>query len=435
MKKRAIAALAMFAAASVVLAGCSASNDQKAGGGDGTTLTYWASNQGTSIENDKATLTPLLKKFTEESGVKVDLEVIGWGDLQTRIQTAITSGAGPDVTNIGNTWATSFQATGGFLPFDDKAMTAIGGAAKFAPTALSTGGAKGQDVASVPLYGYAYGLYYNKKMFSDAGLTPPATWEEMVSAGKTLTDPAKGVWGLSLEAGSYTENNHFAFIATAQNNAPLFNKEGQPTFTSNGVVSGVQRYLDLIQKDKIASPENAQYSTGTESISNFAAGKAAMIFNQNNADANLAANGMDPSAYGVVPIPAPAGGEQVSSFIAGINLAIMKNTKHQDAALKFVKFMTSPDTQSALGKPYTAIPVLQGADAKFTPDPEVAKTFSDIYENRSLPLPLYPLEASYETEVGNAMNNLFAAIATNGTVPKGDIEKALKTAQEKVAAG
>ena len=435
MKKRVLGAVAVFAAAALTLAGCSGSGGSSAGSTDGSgTITYWASNQGTSLQNDKDVLQPLLDKFTAQTGVKVNLEVIGWNDLQTRIQTAITSGVGPDVVNIGNTWATSFQATGAFLPFDDSAMSAIGGADKFAATALSTGGAAGQAPTSVPLYGFAYGLYYNKAMFAAAGLTPPTTWEDMVADGKKLNDPAKGVWGTSIEAGSYTENNHFAFITSAQNGGAYFDGSGNPTFTQSQNVDGINRYLALMQTDKIADPADAQYSTGTESIANFAKGTAAMIFNQNNAEANLTADGMDPSQYGVVPIPAPAAGKPVASFIAGINLSVFKNTKNQDAALKFVNFMTSADTQSALGKPFASIPVLKGATPTFTTDPAIASTFSNIYNNLSQPLPTVPLEASFETEVGNAMNSLFATVATGGSVSSSDIENALNTAQEKVAA-
>jgi len=75
------------------------------------TLTYWASNQGTSLENDKAVLGPELAKFEKQTGVKVNLQVIGWPDLLNKILAATTSGQGPDVLNIGNTWAASLQAS------------------------------------------------------------------------------------------------------------------------------------------------------------------------------------------------------------------------------------------------------------------------------------------------------------------------------------
>ncbi len=43
---------------------------------------------------------------------------------------------------------------------------------KFVEAAVKTGGAEGKDPTSVPYLGLVYGLYYNKKMFADAGLQP-----------------------------------------------------------------------------------------------------------------------------------------------------------------------------------------------------------------------------------------------------------------------
>lgn len=437
MRLRSLVAAVAATAMGISLAACGGGtkNDSSGGSGGDQTLTYWASNQGTSLDNDKEVLTPVLQKFTADTGIKVNLEVIGWNDLQTRIQTATTSGQGPDVVNIGNTWAASLQATNAFLPFDGSAMTAIGGKDKFVPTALATGGKEGTDPTSVPLYGLAYGLYYNKAMFTAAGLQPPKTWEEMVTDAKKLTNPAKNQWGMAIAAGSYTENVHFAFINAAQNKADWFDKDGKPTFTGDGNVQGVLRYLDLMQKDKVANPSNAQYDNGTKSVNDFATKKVAMVINQNNADSSIVANGMKAGEYGVVPFPAPAGAEQVASHVAGINLSIFKNTKHKDAALKFVKYMTDATTQTTLGKPFSSLPVLKDAKPVFTTDATEAATFSDIYNTKSKPLPLVPAEDQFESTVGKAMNSLFAKIATGGTVTTDDVKAALKTAGDQVAAG
>jgi multiple sugar transport system substrate-binding protein len=428
MRKRAIVAAAVAAAVSLVVAGCSSSGSGSSA--SGSTLTYWASNQGTSLDNDKQVLTPVLDKFTKETGVKVKLEVIGWNDLQTRIQTAVTSGQGPDVLNIGNTWAASLQATGAFLPFDDANMKAIGGSDKFVKAALATGGAEGKPVTSVPLYGLAYGLYYNKKMFTDAGVQPPTTWEELVAAAKKLTNGT--TYGFALAAGSYTENVHFAFINSAQNGGEWFDKKGNPTFDSQANIDGIKRYLDLMQTDKVVNPSNAQYDNGVQAVNDFATGKVAMILSQNNADASIVANGMTNDQYGVVPFPAPEGGKDIATFIAGINLSIFKNTKNKDAALKFVKYMTSEETQTTLGKPYASLPVLNDAKAVFTDNAEEAATFQKIYNDMSKPLPLVPAEDQFENTVGKAMNDMFAKIATGSTVSDSDIKSALKNAQDQV---
>ncbi|MGO4384626.1 ABC transporter substrate-binding protein [Specibacter sp. RAF43] len=433
MKIRTFAAAAAIAAMTLAATGCGGANSgSDATSGGGKTLTYWASNQGTSLDNDKEVLTPQLKKFQEQTGIKVNLEVIGWNDLQTRIQTAVTSGQAPDVLNIGNTWAASLQSTGAFLPFDAAAFDAIGGKDKFVKTALDTGGVPGQDPTSVPLYGLAYGLYYNKAMFKDAGLTPPTNWDEMVADAKKLTTGGKH--GFALAAGSYTENAHFAFINAAQNGADLFDSSGKATFTSDGVVDGIHRYLDLMQTDKVVDVANAQYDNGTKAVNDFATGKVAMILNQNNADSSIVANGMKNDQYGVVAFPAPEGAKEVASHVAGINLSIFKNTKNKDAALQFVKFMTSPETQTALDKPFAALPVLNGATPNFTDNAEEAKTFGDIYATKSKPLPLVPAEDQFESTVGKAMNQMFATIASGGTVSKADIKAALTTAEQQVEA-
>lgn len=377
-------------------------------------------------------LTPQLEKFEKETGIKVKLEVIGWNDLQTRIQTAVTSGQAPDVLNIGNTWAASLQSTGAFMPFDSAAMEAIGGKDKFVKTALDTGGMPGQDPTSVPLYGLAYGLYYNKAMFKDAGLTPPKTWEEMVSAAKKLTTGDK--YGMALAAGSYTENAHFAFINAAQNGAEFFDAEGKPTFATDGAVNGISRFLDLMQTDKVANTGNAQYDNATKAVNDFANGKVAMIINQNNAGSSIASQGMKDDAYGVVPFPAPSGAKDIASMIAGINMSVFKNTKNKDGALKFVKFMTSEETQGTLDKSFSALPVLAGVTPSFTDNTELAKTFADIYANKSKPLPLVAAEDQFESTVGKAMNQMFAKIASGGTVSKDDVKAALTTAQQAVEA-
>ncbi|PWH07883.1 sugar ABC transporter substrate-binding protein [Brachybacterium endophyticum] len=409
--------------------GASGSNDQP------DSLTYWASNQGQSLEDDKKILTPVLEKFTKDTGIKVSLEVIGWNDLQTRIQTAITSGQGPDVVNIGNTWGVSLQATGGLLELGDEEMKALGGKDRYVDAALATGGEAGSNPSSVPLYGLAYGLYYNTKMFEKAGLEPPKTWEDMVAAAKELTDEKKGVWGMSLAAGSYTENNHFAFINAVQNGAALNTKDAKPSFTSDGVVDGVLRYLDLMQTDKVVNPSNAQFDNGTKSVTAFANGKAAMIINQNNANATIEANGMKPEDFAAIPFPAPKDAKsECASHLAGINMAIMDATKNRDGALQFVKYMTSEDAQKELGKPFAALPVLKDGKPTFTDDTEQADMFMEVYSERAEPLPLVPWEDQFETSVGQAMNDMFAKIATGGKISRGDVKKALQTAQDSIRA-
>jgi multiple sugar transport system substrate-binding protein len=422
-------------AVATVAAACGGGTASGGGNESPKTLTYWASNQGATVEVDKQVLTPELTKFEQQTGIKVNLEVVPWTDLLNRILAATSSGQGPDVLNIGNTWSASLQATGGLLQFDQKTMDQVGGKARFLPSALASAGAPGKDPAAVPLYSLAYGLYYNKKQFADAGIkNPPATWDELIADGKKLTKG--GQHGLAIEGASIPENSHHAFVFGQQYGADFFDASGKPQFDTPQAVTAVKAYVDLLAKEKIAAPGNAEYSAN-QSLKDFATGKAAMLMWQ-TAESSLIDLGMKKGDWGVAPVPLPAqtppGGKKVTSLVAGINLAVFKSTKNQDGALKFVKFMTSDDEQKILNKAYKSLPPVLSAqqDPAFsTPD---LQTFKQILANTAAPLPMVPQESQFETLVGGALKDLFADAAAGRPITDASVKAKLTEAQQKMGA-
>ena len=169
-----VAAVALIAATAACSSGTSASTGSGSSGA-GTTLTYWASDQGSSISDDYTVLNPELAKFQRQTGIKVNLEVIGWPDLLNLIVAARTSGQGADVVNIGNTWSASLQASGALLPWTSEASSSIGGEGQFAVLAPRVDREAGKPPDAVPLYSVAYALYYNKALFQQAWIAsrPP----------------------------------------------------------------------------------------------------------------------------------------------------------------------------------------------------------------------------------------------------------------------
>ena len=427
-----VAVIALIAAA----AGCSSGNSASTGtgtGGSATTLTYWASDQGSSIADDYTVLNPELAKFQKQTGIKVKLEVIGWPDLLNRILAATTSGQGPDVVNIGNTWSASLQATGALLPWTSQAFSTIGGEGQFVSSALGSTGEAGKPPAAVPLYSVAYALYYNKSLFQQAGIAgPPATWAELIADGQKLTHGS--TYGLAIEGASTPENIHHAFVFAKQHGCNFFDAAGNPTFTLPGCVAGVQQFVNLMGADKIVSPGDAEYDQN-QSVSDFADGKAAMLMWQ-AAGANLKAHGMSASQYGVAPVPVQSGtpgqGDNVDSMVAGINIAIFKNTKHLAAAEEFVKFMTSENEQTILNKTYGSIPSVSSAlqNPAFS-SPELS-VIGNVLSTSAAALPQVPGEAQFETLVGAAIKNLFADAASGHPVTAQTVEQQLASAQQQM---
>nr|WP_276610686.1 sugar ABC transporter substrate-binding protein [Kineococcus siccus] len=392
------------------------------------------------MDNDVEILTPELEKFTQQTGITVELEVIPWDSLLQRILSATASGDAPDVLNIGNTWSASLQATGAFLPFEDEQYQAIGGKDKFLESSLGSTGAEGQPPTSVPLYGLAYGLFYSKAMFAEAGITePPATWADLVADAKQLTDAAADRWGMTVAGASYTENSHFAFMFGKQNGAEFFDDEGQPTFTEAGNVAGIQQYLALMSTDRVVSPSAAEHPTTNDMIADFTSRKAAMFMGQNNSEATILSNGMTVDDYGVAPIPIldplPAGGQRVNSHVAGINISVFADSENTEGALKLVQFLTSPEEQVVLNQKFGSLPVVAEAASDAAFQTENLKTFNAVLSDTAAPLPMIPNESQFETTVGQAMQDLFGRIATGQPAGTAEITRALEGAQQQMAGG
>ncbi|MET9456478.1 sugar ABC transporter substrate-binding protein [Streptomyces canus] len=435
-RTRAAAAGAVTVSLMTLVTACGGGSSTSGGSNDSPkTLTYWASNQGASIEVDKKVLQPELDKFEKQTGIKVKVEVVPWSDLLNRILTATTSGQGPDVLNIGNTWSASLQATGALLPWDAKNFAAIGGKDRFVDSALGSTGAEGQDPAAVPLYSMAYALYYNKEIFADAGITePPATWDELIVDGKKIQ--AKGKSALGAEGANLSENIHHVFVFAKQHGGDFFTADGKPDFTNDNVVAAVKQYVDLMAKDKVIPTGDAEYAQN-QSVSDFAKGNQAMLLWQ-SASANLKSQGMSEDKYGIAPVPVqsgtPGGGTQVNSAVMGINLAVFKNTDNIDGAKKFVKFMTGDAEQKILNTAYSSIPPVKSVQAEsvFSSGPD--KVLKDTLATSAAALPQVADESQFETAVGTAVKDLFADAAAGRAVTTDSVKAALEKAQQQMPA-
>ncbi|SDP31004.1 carbohydrate ABC transporter substrate-binding protein, CUT1 family [Actinopolyspora xinjiangensis] len=419
---------------SSLLAGCAREQD------DGRTLTYWASNQGNSPQQDRRILNEEFEKFTARTGIEVNVEVIGWGDLLNKILGSAVSGVGPDVVNLGNTWAASLQATGAFVPFTEERMRQLGGRERFLETSMSSTGMPGRPPSSVPLYGLSYGVFYNKAMFREAGIEqPPSNWSEFVDVARRLTRPSQEQWGMTLAGASYTENAHFAFMLGNQEGAQLFDSDGRATFASPPMVTGVQRYVELMSEYEVVNPDDAEIGSATEAVGNFANGEAGMLVAQNSAIAAIRAAGMADSQWGVFPLPVPEpmpeGGEAVRSHVAGTNIAVYRNSDNKEAAVELVEFLTSAEEQSILNEKYGSLPVVTDAYDNPAFDTKALRTFSSVLAESSKRVPMIPNENRFETTVGAAVRDLFARAGTDRSVSRSDIADALDEAQQKMRSG
>jgi multiple sugar transport system substrate-binding protein len=87
------------------------------------TLTMWTM---PNSPDPKGDLQGLIAPFTRQTGIKVNVQVVGWDVQLDRIRNAAVSGTGPDVTQAGTTQVPFFAALGGFADLGSK-VGQIGG--------------------------------------------------------------------------------------------------------------------------------------------------------------------------------------------------------------------------------------------------------------------------------------------------------------------
>lgn len=192
MKKALRGAVVVSAAAALILTGCSdpgASGGNDAGGGawpdqdadlTGTTLTLWAA------QNSNAIPDSVVEGFSELTGATVDVVTIP-DPYEQGIQTKVATGDMPDLAFWQPTASqlTALNANQNLLPLDDapwldsydsayRDITGILDETRYAA------------LVSTPAI---EGVYYNKEVFADAGITEtPTDWDSFIELGRQLKD-------------------------------------------------------------------------------------------------------------------------------------------------------------------------------------------------------------------------------------------------------
>ena len=210
-------------------------------------------------------------------------------------------------------------------------------------------------------------LYYNKKLFAQAGVPlPPGRWETPWSFGEFL-DTAKGLtkrgrsgrvsqwgyvdsWAASYSAGLFGMNNGVPWSTPRMNPTHL-------NFDNDAFLEGIQFYADLSHKHNVAPTSSDTQSMSTMDL--FSSGRAAMAqgghWRYQTVDR---APGLD---FDVTVLPTGPKGHAAKSNIGTTGLAISASSSRKEQAWEFVKFATGPVGQQVIAETGLFVPVLRSA--------------------------------------------------------------------------
>ena len=278
-------------------------------------------------------------------GVRVQLEIQKWDNIQDTLTAGLASDDGPDVVEIGNTQTVAFAAEGGLADLSDR-VTELGGGA-WLPGMTDSGRWEGRQYAA-PYFASNRIVVYRKDMFEAACVRVPRTRAEWLAACAKLQrhyrrDPE---FQALLLPGTYW----YALAGLIwDHSGELAVRRGtrwQGALDTPAAKAGMREFRQLFEYSKLAPGSDEDVPRSSQV---FAEGNSAMMVSLPvYYKEAIAANPVLDGKLGVFAIPGLTRRRTGFVFLGGSNLAIAARSRNAAAALAYVKSMTTDPVQTQL---------------------------------------------------------------------------------------
>jgi multiple sugar transport system substrate-binding protein len=357
-------------------------------------------------------------KYEKQTGIKLNLQIIDWNDLDQQSSTMVQSGALPDILNE-NAYAS--YAASGLLYNSDQVLPAAT-KADIIPAFVKSGTYKGKFYG-MPDLSSARALFYNTDLFKKAGITAaPTSWDEFVADAKKVTALGGGNVGYAQPLGPEEAQAELAIWLF--NNGGSF-KTGQTwTINSAANVKTLEFMKSLSVTDKVTQNNPGHTNRTDGAFSLFEQGKAGMVVGFSPLQAGLDTQYKNVK-YAIAPMPS---GDGAAPQTYGVTDYLMSFKKPgNEAAVKaFYKLYYSPSEINTWIKAEGFLPVTTSGLKLFSSDPKL-KVYLDTLPN----IHLTPTDDPEWDKIALTIKqNIGLAVA-----PNGDPKKFLDDLQAQAVAG
>lgn len=285
----------------------------------------------------------LIKRFEAANpNIKVKQTTFPYADYQTKIAAAMPAGQGPDVVQLFYGWLDNFVSAKFIQPLPRDAFPPAAIEKDFYPivSAMKRDG----EYYALPTAVRSLALFYNKKLFQEAGLdpnTPPKTVDELLDMAKKTTkrDGAGNMLSAGITLDFPGQDYHWWRETLLRQNggAPYSDDNKKVTYDSEAGAKSLNWYADLQRVHKVG-----QVGFMDEGQAAFRAGRAAMTI---DGSFRLGAfGGIKAFEWGVAELPASADGKKANFASYWVNGITTKPTGEKlEAAKKFLAFVTTPE--------------------------------------------------------------------------------------------
>ena len=301
------------------------------------------------------------KAFTDATGIAVQV-IRGDSDATQRLATyrqQLSAGSGDiDVYQIDVVWP------GIMAEFAADLSSAFPNAkADFFPAIVQNNTVNGKLVG-VPWFTDAGLMYYRKDLLQKYNLQAPATWADLEKAAKTIQEGeraagSKDFWGFVWQGKAYEGLSCDALEWQASNGGgSIIEPDGTVSINNAQAIAAFERAKSWV--GTISPPGVTGYDEET-SRGVWQAGNAAFMRNWPYAFSIGQADPKLKDKFDVMPIPKGDGpNARNADTLGGWQLMVNKNSKNQDAATEFVKYLTSTEMQKSHAIELSLLPTRAG---------------------------------------------------------------------------
>ena len=364
-----ITAIGLFA---VVLwtAGCGGGTNTPSGSADKGPLQVWTMEDSTSF-------TALMQTFTQKTGIPVQVEAVPWGNVNDKVTTAVASGNGPDLMQVGLSLLPTFQSAGALLdlsPYvkDHSGLQSSNYVSAVAANKINPPG----KVLSVPWVSDVRILFYRTDILSAAGISsPPATWAQFHDDAAILAQRGKGKYGYYIPQWDSALPVEFTWEAGGD-----VMQNGKVTFDTPQFKTAADFYISFYKDKLVPTASDFDQTQG------FISGAAPMVISGPYLAAAIkgAAPQLD-GKWNVAMLPRNQAG---TSLFGGSNMGVWAKSKHVGAALSLLDYLGQTSSQLNWYKAANELPTAKAAlvDSTLTSDPMVKTYTSQLQDAKLLPL-------------------------------------------------
>ncbi|MEO7746736.1 MAG: extracellular solute-binding protein [Actinomycetota bacterium] len=365
-----------------------------------------------SKDNTAAFWNKFAETYKAKTGTTLDVQVVSWDVIDQQSSTMIQNNNAPDILNL-NVYAS--YAKDKLLYSADEVLSPE--VKTDVLDAFVASGTYQDKMYGMPDLSSARALFYNKTLFSKAGIAaPPTTWDEFEADAKKVQALGGGSIGYAMPLGPEEAQGEFSMWTF--NNGGNWKTDGKWAINSAQNLETLQFLKKLAVEDKVTQ-NNPGKTNRADAFNLFKSGKVGMVVGFSPLAGDLDKD--KKVEYAVAPMPTKSG-DAPQTFGVTDYLMAFKKPGNQEAVKAFYDLFYQKDQVNEFIKAEGFLPVTKSGVEVFASDPKL-KVYLDTLPNAHLTPTDDPTWDKVKLDV---QQNLGAGIAGD---PKATLDALQKTAE------